>query len=170
MPVGDDHRLPITLGPCDGRLLMGLPSAIAGVTVAVPGSAKPGTRVALDLSVNDSEAKPIAAVIPVRIEIRDANGRLAEGSGPHAAENGRLHLDLDLAPNEDPGTWEITVRELASRKARWRRCGWGFEGVLIASDCQNRFFIPRLRRFAPTFRSVRRILRFFPRMPGLGSP
>jgi len=117
VPVGDDHRLPIALGPCDGRLLMGLPRAIAGVTVAVPASAKPGTRVALDLSVNDSDGKPIAAVIPVRIEIRDANGRLAEGSGPHAAENGRLRLDLDLAPNEDPGTWEITVRELASRKS-----------------------------------------------------
>jgi hypothetical protein len=117
VPVAADHRLPIALGPCDGRLLMGLPRAIAAVTVAVPGSAKPGTRVALDLSVNDSEGNPIAAVIPLRIEIRDANGRLAEGSGPHAAENGRLHLDLDLAPNEDPGTWEITVRELASRKS-----------------------------------------------------
>jgi len=117
VPVGDGHRLPIALGPCDGRLLMGLPRAIAGVTVAVPASAKPGTRAALDLSVDDSEGKPLPAVIPVRIEIRDANGRLAEGSGPHAAENGRLHLDLDLAPNEDPGAWEITVRELASRKS-----------------------------------------------------
>lgn len=117
VPVGDGHRLPIALGPCDGRLLMGLPRAIAGVTVAVPASAKPGTRVALDLSVDDSDGKPLPAVIPVRIEIRDANGRLAEGSGPHAVENGRLRLELDLAPNEDPGAWEITVRELASRKS-----------------------------------------------------
>jgi hypothetical protein len=117
VPLGDDHRLPLALGPCDGRLLMGLPRAIAGVTVAVPGSAKPGTRVALDVSVSDSDGKPLPAVIPVRIEIRDANGRLAEGSGPHAVENGRLRLGLDLAPNEDPGTWEITVRELASRKS-----------------------------------------------------
>lgn len=117
VPVGDGHRLPIALGPCDGRLLMGLPRAIAGVTVAVPACAKPGTRVALDLSVDDSDGKPLPAVIPVRIEIRDANGRLAEGSGPHAVENGRLRLELDLAPNEDPGAWEITVRELASRKS-----------------------------------------------------
>jgi hypothetical protein len=117
VPVGNDHRVALTLGPCDGRLLMGLPRAIAGVTVTAPETAKPGTRVLLDLSVHDSEGKPLPAVIPLRIEIRDTNGRLAESSGYHAAENGRLSLTLDLAPNEDPGTWEITVRELASRKS-----------------------------------------------------
>jgi hypothetical protein len=117
VPVGNDHRIALTLGPCDGRLLMGLPRPIHSVTVNAPASVKPGERVSLEVSVNDPAGSPLPAVIPLRLEIRDANGRLAEGSGYHAAENGRFSLALDLAPNEDPGTWEITVRELASRKS-----------------------------------------------------
>jgi len=111
-----DHRVALDLAPCDGRLLMGLPRPIAGVGLTLPEAAKIGSRVSLAVSVNDPDGKPLAAVIPVRIEIRDANGSLVEGSGYHAVENGRLSLDLDLAANEDPGVWEVTVRELASRK------------------------------------------------------
>lgn len=117
LPVDTGQQVALTFGPCDGRLLMGLPRPIHSVTVTAPASSKPGERVSLEVSVNDPAGSPLPAVIPLRLEIRDANGRLAEGSGYHAAENGRLSLALDLAPNEDPGTWEITVRELASRKS-----------------------------------------------------
>ncbi len=117
LPVDSEHRLPVSLGPCDGRLLMGLPRPIHSISLTVPQAAQPGGRVSLEVSVNDPAGAPLPAVVPLRIEIRDANGRLAEGSGYHAAENGRLSLVLDLAPNEDPGSWEITALELASRKS-----------------------------------------------------
>jgi hypothetical protein len=109
------HALPVTLGPCDGRLFMSLPRPIDGVSLVAPETAKGGETVTLRISVNDPAGKPLPAVIPLLVEIRDSNGRLAEGSGYHASEEGLLQLSLDLAPNEDPGVWEITVRELASR-------------------------------------------------------
>jgi hypothetical protein len=112
-----DHQLPVDLGPCDGRLLMTLPRPIAGLTVTAPASASPGDEVPLTFSVNDPAGEALPAVIPLRVEIRDANGRLAEGSGYHATDDGVMHLDLVLAPNEDPGMWQITVHELASRES-----------------------------------------------------
>ena len=61
--------------------------------------------------------------MPVEIEIQDANGKRSEGSGHYAAENGILELKLDLAPNDDPGTWQIRARELASgmESVKWMR-------------------------------------------------
>jgi uncharacterized protein YfaS (alpha-2-macroglobulin family) len=65
----------------------------------------------------------LKAVIPVKVEVRDANGVLTEGSGFYAAENGILDLTLDLAPNDDPGTWEVRAKELASgmEAVRWMK-------------------------------------------------
>ena len=62
-------------------------------------------------------------MIPVRVDIRDANGKAAEGSGFYAAENGIVEIKLDLAPNEDPGSWEVRVKELASgmEARKWMR-------------------------------------------------
>ena len=63
------------------------------------------------------------AIVPVRVDVRDANGKPAEGSGWYAAENGLFSLDLNIASNDDPGTWEIRVRELASgmESVKWMR-------------------------------------------------
>lgn len=117
MPFNAEKGLSIRLGPCDGRLLMALPRPIAGVSLTAPDSARPGDRVKLSLSVEDPGGKPLPAVIPLLVQIRDANGRLAEGGGYHATNpDGRLDLTLDLAPNETPGMWELTVTELASRR------------------------------------------------------
>ncbi len=62
----------------------------------------------------DDQNKPLAAVVPVEIDIRDGDGRLAEYSGSYAAVDGQLRLALDIAPNDTPGTWLIGARELAS--------------------------------------------------------
>lgn len=118
MPIDQGKGLSIRLGPCDGRLLMALPRSIAGVRISAPDSAHPGDSVKISLSVEDPEGEPLPAVIPLLVEIRDANGRASEGGGYHATNpDGRLDLTLDLAPNETPGMWDLTVRELASRRA-----------------------------------------------------
>lgn len=116
LTLSEDGSLPLSLGPCEGRLFLGLPRPIAGLSLNAPPSAKPGEKVDLLVRVLDPAGEPLRAVVPLLIEIRDANGRLAENSGYHAAEDGHLELQLDLAPNEDPGVWEIVVRELASRR------------------------------------------------------
>ena len=105
---------PVELGPCDGRLFLILPKPLLQIRLEAPATAKPGQSATVQATLTSTEEAPVRAAVPVEVRIRDANGRPAEGSGFHTAENGVLKLTLDLAPNDDPGTWEIRVRELAS--------------------------------------------------------
>ncbi|MCK5805656.1 MAG: hypothetical protein KAI66_22680, partial [Lentisphaeria bacterium] len=54
------------------------------------------------------------AVVPVQVQVSDDAGREAEGTGYYGAVDGKLTLDLDIAPNDKPGQWRIQVTELAS--------------------------------------------------------
>jgi hypothetical protein len=104
----------VQLGPCDGRVLMISPQAIDRVKIAAPSTAPRGETVELAFSVVDAEDRPLAAVVPLEITIRDPQGRVAEFSGYHAAVDGVAKLTLDIAPNDPAGTWQVEARELAS--------------------------------------------------------
>jgi hypothetical protein len=118
-----DPSWQVDLGPCDGRIFMVTPKPLLGIQLEVPESVNRGGAAALKVSVTTTQDSPMQAVIPVEIQIRDANGRPAEASGNYAAENGVVGLNLDIAPNEAPGTWEIRVRERASgmQVVKWLR-------------------------------------------------
>ncbi|MCP5538586.1 MAG: hypothetical protein H7A52_00380 [Akkermansiaceae bacterium] len=108
-----DGRFPVSLGPCDGRLFLVTPAALGILALSMPESAKPGESVEVKITLDDESNQPLRAIVPARLDIRDANGRLAEGGGYYGIRDGALTVKLDLAPNEDPGTWEIAVRESA---------------------------------------------------------
>lgn len=112
-----NNTLPVRLAPCDGRLFLLLPKALGGVTIEAPVTAKTGDTITVSIRVHDEAGNPLKAVIPALLEIRDANARLAEGSGHCAIVDGSLTVKLNLAPNEDPGAWQISVKELASRRS-----------------------------------------------------
>ncbi|TDU62529.1 concanavalin A-like lectin/glucanase superfamily protein [Prosthecobacter fusiformis] len=114
-------RWQVDLGPCDGRIFMILPKPLLQLTADLSPTAKRGQTAALNIRLTTTQDTPLKAVIPVEIQIRDANGKAAEGSGHYAAENGLLTLPLSIATNDDPGTWEVRIRELASRMetTRW---------------------------------------------------
>jgi len=116
---------PVELGPCDGRIFMITPKPLMGLQLALPESATVGNSAKLSARITTTQDAPTKAVIPVRVDVRDANGKLTEGSGFYAAENGIVELDLNLAPNEDAGTWEVRVKELASgmEAVKWMRVG-----------------------------------------------
>lgn len=114
-------RWKVDLGPCDGRIFMILPKPLLQLTADLPATATRGNSADLQIRLTTTQDAPLKAIIPLEIQIRDANGKSAEGSGHYAAENGLLTLPLSIAPNEDPGTWEIRITELASRMqtTRW---------------------------------------------------
>ncbi|MFZ2277663.1 MAG: LamG domain-containing protein [Prosthecobacter sp.] len=114
---------PVDLGPCDGRIFMVLPKPLLGLKLEVPENAVVGNSAKIAVSITTTQEAPTKAVIPVRVDVRDASGKAAEGSGFYAAENGIVEIKLDLAPNEDPGTWEVRVKELASgmEARKWMR-------------------------------------------------
>lgn len=120
---GDDGllRWPVQLGPCDGRIFMVTPKPLLGLKLELPEQATAGNLVKVTTQITTTQEAPLKAVIPVRVTVRDASGKDAEGSGFYAAENGVLTLELHLAPNEEPGTWEVRVKELASgmEAVRW---------------------------------------------------
>lgn len=110
-------RFSVQLGPCDGRVFLVSDRAIAAVKIAGPRNAKPGGSWAATITIEDAENRPISAVVPLRVNVFDPEGRTAEFSGYYGAANGRLELRLDLAANDVPGLWEVRVRELASGKS-----------------------------------------------------
>ncbi|MCX7825929.1 MAG: hypothetical protein N2689_10270 [Verrucomicrobiae bacterium] len=107
-------RIPATLGPCEGRVFMVTDQAIAGVKIEAPAAAKLGESVTVKIAVVDKAGRPLDAVVPLRVEIRDPAGREAERTGYYGAKDGRLEFKLDLAANDQSGVWQIRARELAS--------------------------------------------------------
>jgi len=107
-------RIPAALGPCEGRVFMVTDRAIAGVKIEAPDAAKLGDAATVKIAVVDKSGRPLDAVVPLRVDIRDSAGRDAERTGYYGAKDGRLELKLDLAANDQPGVWQIRVRELAS--------------------------------------------------------
>jgi Concanavalin A-like lectin/glucanases superfamily len=101
-------------GPGDGHLLMITSKPVTGIMVGGCAQAKRGDQVRLQVAVTGEAGEPLAAVIPVRVEILDPQDRPAEYSGYYGARDGRLSIDLDLAPNDLTGDWTIRATELAS--------------------------------------------------------
>jgi hypothetical protein len=124
---GEDGMMswPVDLGPCDGRIFMVMPKPLLGLKLEVPENAVVGNSAKIAVSITTTQEAPTKAVIPVRVDVRDASGKAAEGSGFYAAENGIVEIKLDVAPNEDPGTWEVRVKELASgmEARKWMKVG-----------------------------------------------
>ena len=100
-----------------------MPKPLERIELSLPETAALKQSVNISARIATSDGGAAKAILPVRLEIRDANGNLAEGSGFHAAKNGELQVTLDLAPNDEPGTWEVRVQELASgmETVQWMR-------------------------------------------------
>lgn len=110
-------RIPADFAPCQGKVLMVTQEAIAQVTIELPGEARLGSPVAVKVAVRDGGGRPVDAIVPLRLDVRDPSGAQAERSGFYGAKDGHLEVQLDLAPNDSPGLWEIEARELASRRS-----------------------------------------------------
>jgi hypothetical protein len=107
-------RWQVKLAPCDGSVFMITPRPIAGVKLTAPDSAMTGVAIPVSITITDDAGKPVAGVVPVRLEISDPAGRIAERSGWYGAAGGGIEVRLDPAPNDAPGVWQIRARELAS--------------------------------------------------------
>jgi len=107
-------RWPVNLAPCEGGVFLVMPKAIAGLQIAGPNDARPGAAVEFQVSVRDDAGVAVPAVVPVRIEVIDPAGRVAEFSGYYGAKDGVVPLSLQIAKNDAPGMWTVRARELAS--------------------------------------------------------
>lgn len=112
--AGDKLEWPVTLAPADGALFLITPRPIEKLVVNVPHEAAAGDRAPLSIRVTDRNDQLIDAVIPVKVEILDPDGRPAEYSGHHAVVGGELTIPWELAANDVRGVWTIRVEERAT--------------------------------------------------------
>ena len=112
--VSEDPGFVMEFGPCEGGVFMVTDKPIADVEVKVPEVARLGAAATVKIAVVDKSEQPLDAIVPLRVDIRDPSGRDAERTGYYGAKDGRLELKLDFAANDQPGVWQIRVRELAS--------------------------------------------------------
>jgi hypothetical protein len=112
---------PVKLGPGEGRVYLITPKPLLKLSLEAPATATCGNAAKVAVSLTTTDDALVPGHVPVKVDIRDANGVRAEGSGYYALEKGRLELSLDIATNEDPGAWQIQVRDLASgmEKTQW---------------------------------------------------
>ena len=111
----------VDLGPGEGKVFLITDRQIAQVRLQAPGKTKRSESVTVKVMVTDERGNPIKAVIPLRVDIVDAEGRVAEFSGFYGAKDGILNLNLDLASNDAAGTWIIRAQELCSLRSTEKR-------------------------------------------------
>lgn len=114
---GNALRIPVELEPGGGKMLLVTEKPIDRIGIEAAAEARRSESLLVNIIVADDTGTPLDAVIPVEVDIRDPDGRIAERSGYYGAKDGQLQLSLAMAPNDIPGVWTLTVRELASGKA-----------------------------------------------------
>ena len=111
--------VPVSYTTTDGRLFAFLPEEIADVRVEASGKVVRGGTVKVRASVLGKSGEPIPAVLPVEIVVTDeATGRVFDGSGWHAAEDGVAELEMPLNRDEAVSGLLVTVRDRASGLVR----------------------------------------------------
>jgi len=118
--AGGKLAMDVRLGPCDGRLYMISPRPIDRVKIQAPEAIDRGGRATCLIEVLGPDGKPLGAVVPLEVNILDAEGHPAEFSGYYGAADGKASITLDIASNDPPGVWQIAVRELASGRTACR--------------------------------------------------
>ena len=103
--------------PGDGHVWLVCDQAIANVQIEAPTDAKRNGKATCTIRVVDASGKPIAAAIPLRVDITDPAGNPAEFTGYYTATDDEpAKITLDISPNDATGTWTIRAQELASGK------------------------------------------------------
>ena len=106
--------IPESFGPCEGRMFMITDQAIDKVRINAPKAATLGDNVVINVTIVGDNARPMDAIVPVKIDLIDPFGKAAEFSGYYGAKDGAVKLNATIAPNDVPGLWRIHVQELAS--------------------------------------------------------
>jgi hypothetical protein len=115
-PKGGKLVLPCKLGPGGGNVYLLSSQELGEARIAAPASAQLGGTVKIAVDVLDTKGGKVDAIVPLRLDIVDGDGRLAEFSGWYGAVAGHAEVSLTLGPNDQLGKWRIRARNLASGK------------------------------------------------------
>ena len=100
--------------PPGGSILLAYPEPIGAVHLTHPASTVRGNELALCVEVLMKSTKRSSGMHLLELDITTPHGQSAEYSRMLVATDGRAEVKIPLAVNDPPGTWHITVREVAS--------------------------------------------------------
>ncbi len=104
-------KFDVDLGAGEGNVFMVTPRPVGALRVEANKEVTRGKNLSVVMQLNDDNGQALQAVVPLQVEIRDPQGRLAEQSGYYGALNGRHTIQLTIAPNDAVGTWQVEVIE-----------------------------------------------------------
>ena len=104
--TGGTLKIDASFGPGDGRLFLITPAPVTSVRVAPPGQARLGGSVTIRTAVLDNRGKPLAAVIPVQVEVIDPQG------GPRSRA---ATTRPGMASSASRSTWRAMIAPAAGR-------------------------------------------------------
>src|SRR5690606_9957476 len=99
------------LGPGAGHVFLVTQKPVGKLKIAAPADVHRGKNILVKVLLCDSNGEPLQAVVPLQVTIRDAQGRVADKSGFYGAPDGSLNIELNIAPNDVKGNWQIEVQE-----------------------------------------------------------
>jgi hypothetical protein len=108
---GGKLQFTVNLGAGEGDVFLVTDKAAGALSVLLPATVQRGQNIPVAVQLNDNTGRPLNAVVPLEVTIRDPQGRSAEKSGYYGAANGKLELSLDIASNDIPGQWQVEVNE-----------------------------------------------------------
>jgi len=104
-------QFPVDLKAGEGDVFLVTPKPVGKLSISAPAVVQTGKSINIKVLLSDVTGKPLDAVAPLEVTIRDSKGRIAEKSGYYGAANGQLNLTIDIATNDTPGKWQIEVTE-----------------------------------------------------------
>ncbi|HWL53724.1 MAG TPA: hypothetical protein VNQ90_14900 [Chthoniobacteraceae bacterium] len=122
-PVEGGVRFPVGLAGGGGGLFLIMNEAAGKLEVAMDKELHKGSKGRLKVRLPTLSGKRLEAIAPMKVIIRDPEGREAEGSGYYGAKDGLLDVPVSIAANDLSGRWEVEVTEGVSGQ----RAGVDFE-------------------------------------------
>jgi len=108
---GGKVLFPVNLEAGGGDVFLITDKPVGRLQLTASPTAKRGDSVSVKVLLDDQSGQPLNAVVPFKVTITDAAGQEAEKGGYYGAANGMLNLNLDIAPNDAIGKWQIEVQE-----------------------------------------------------------
>ena len=100
-----------------GQIFVLMPEKLGKVILSLKKkSVDKGGKVALEGKVLYASGKPVSAMLPVYLEVRDAAGNLT-GDTTQSTLQGTFRKELVIPLNAPAGTWNVTLRETVSNKS-----------------------------------------------------
>ncbi len=110
--LGNNHKFSLSLVPGDGTLLALLPYQVTGINLTAPDNARPGEVLKISAVV---QAKVAPGHHVLLLSVRRPDGQYSlDYRQIESVDNGQVEFSLPFALNDQPGKWEIRVKDASS--------------------------------------------------------